>query len=301
MLKHVKVWRGLREGEVSGHGVAVEGCLDDLVGPVAFVDLKTCRRFAIETHQIKLPVIDGRIVVVDCSFQLLAIQAKFDGQFFDRIRHLRWLVSRVVYPAALEPLPNVVICNEEARRVLILPAFECNHLKRREQMALPFIVEALASLVHHNTVIVAPHDGVRFVSTRIDKLCVDTVKGAGGSSTDFEAHLQTGALVVSQAGRNERQIVSVLADVAREHLLVALEASARKNHVRSDEVVEKTVTFAGLEAFHRTGIVGDELECLRFPVDVAVVIALDVFEQYGNDRLATTIWKDKVLACFELE
>lgn len=64
----------LRESQVGGHGVAVEGGFFDSGCPVGFVHFQACRGFTVESHQIELFVVDGGVVLVNSLSESLRIE-----------------------------------------------------------------------------------------------------------------------------------------------------------------------------------------------------------------------------------
>lgn len=60
---------------------------------------------------------------------------------------------------------------------------------------------------------------------------VDAVEGTGRVGADFEGHAQAGALVVFQAGSDERELVGLGANVFGEHFFVTFEAAACEHDV----------------------------------------------------------------------
>jgi hypothetical protein len=142
-------------------------------------------------------------------------------QLLDVVSLLWRLIGSVVDPAALEPLHDVVVSHEEARHVLVSPAFEGDHLEGGEEVALALVVEPLTVFVDDDAVIVALDHRVGFRGPGVDELTVHAVERASGASADFETHPQTRTFVVLQARCDERELVRAPTNVPGQHLLIA--------------------------------------------------------------------------------
>ena len=145
----------LRECQIRCHREAIERRFLNWIGPVRLIGLETRGGLAIELHQVERLVVDSGIVIVHGLLEFLRIQPHRLCKLFDGVCLLRWLVSGLVYPAALELLHYFVIGHEEARHVLIFPAVEGNHLEGRKEVPLAFVVEPFAVVVDNDSVVVA--------------------------------------------------------------------------------------------------------------------------------------------------
>jgi hypothetical protein len=125
--------------------------------------MQSPRPLPIQLHQIKLlALIHRRIILIHRPLQLLPIQTQLIRELLNRIGLFRRLVRRIVHPAALEALPDVVVRHEEAGHVLVAPALERDHLEGGEEVAFAL----------YNT---KKERGVSFVEPRCN-LCVQTVQ-----------------------------------------------------------------------------------------------------------------------------
>ena len=65
---------------------------------------------------------------------------------------------------------------------------------------------------------------------------------AGGVGANFHRHPNAVAAVVAWPGRDQRQVTSPLAEVLREHFLIAFEAPARNDHRAGAQPPQQAVT-----------------------------------------------------------
>lgn len=93
----------------------------------------------------------------------------------------------------------------------------------------------------------------------------------------------------------------VAADVAREHFLIAFEATAGEHNIGREEVMKKAIVLADFQATNSAGVVGQEANSFSFVMYVAVVEFADVLKDFLDNSVATAVWKDKVLVGVEFK
>lgn len=138
------------------HRISEEGGLGDGVRPVGLVRGQARGGLAVELQQFKLLVVNGGVEVVDRLLQLLRVEAQLGRELFDGVGRLGLERGGVVHPAWAEAVHDSLVGDEVARVVVITPALERDHLEGGEEVALALVVEALAVVVDHDTVAVAP-------------------------------------------------------------------------------------------------------------------------------------------------
>jgi hypothetical protein len=148
---------------------------------------------------------------------------------------------------------------------------------------------------------VTPDDSVRLRSAGVDQLAVHAVEGARGTSADFKSHLQARSTIVLDSRSDERKLMRIPADVPRQHLLIPFEPSTSKDHVRSEKIMQQPIILPHLQPTNRPRIITHQANRFRLPVNVHIVVGVDVFEDLVDDGNAAAFGEDEVLIGVEFE
>ena len=140
-----------------------------------------------------------------------------------------------------------------------------------------------------------PDHSIWFPGPGVNKLAVHAIERSRRSSSDFQRHAQTSTAIVLDTWRDERQFVRVPPDVPRKHFLVSLESTTRQHHIWCKEIMQQTIIFADLQSTDRSSVVGHETNGFRLPMDVNVVVSIDVLEDLVDDRNSASFREDEML------
>src|SRR5690242_9001320 len=208
--------------------VAVERSCHNWIRPIGLIGTQSRCRLPIELHQIERFVVARSIELFHGFLQLARIESQFDRKVMNRVCFFGLLVGSIVHPTWPETLHDGIVGDEETLLVVIAPQFESDHFESSKQMPLTLVVEALALLIHHNAVVVAPYDRVRLGCARVYELAVHTVERSCCAGSDLKSHVQPCTLIVLQTGSDQRKLVRARTDVLGEHLAISFKAPTGK-------------------------------------------------------------------------